>query len=235
MLGDQEAWTEAAHSDSNTPLDVVLSDPALEFSHLYRLVDAYAVRAIRVTMPATPGLTKAIRLAAALRLPVRVLPGQPSAAALEELHNALQFYLHEPTVDAPVEFFHSLLATMCDWDAGSLWTILEEDPDAFRRYDADGRARVPRTSDPDQPEISSAGFVANHLNHLIAQGAECATCPWQRPCSGYFKWPDPAYSCEGVKQLFFNIQTAGNEIRQDVASFAEADKEILSEPREARP
>ena len=144
MLEDQEAWTEVAHSDSNIPLDVVLSDPALEFSHLYRLVDAYAVRAIRVTMPAAPGLTKAIRLAAALRLPVRVLPGQPSAAALEELHNALQFYLHEPTVDAPVEFFHSVLATMCDWDAGSLWSILEEDPEAFRHYDADGRARVPR-------------------------------------------------------------------------------------------
>src|SRR5215471_83396 len=31
MLGDPEAWTEAAHSDSNIPLDVVVSDPALEF------------------------------------------------------------------------------------------------------------------------------------------------------------------------------------------------------------
>jgi hypothetical protein len=233
MLGDPEAWTEAAHSDSNVPLDVVLSDPALEFSNLYRLVDAYAVRAIRVTMPAAPGLTKAIRLAAALRLPVRVLPGQPSAEALEELQDALQFYLHEPMVEAPVEFFHSVLATMCDWDAGSLWMILEEDPNAFRHYDADGRPRVPRTSDPDQSEITPAGFAQNHLSRLIAEGAECATCPWQRPCSGYFKWPDPAYSCEGVKQLFFSIQTAGNEIRQDVASFATADKGILSEPREA--
>src|SRR6516162_8438354 len=124
MLGDPEAWTEAAHSDSNIPLDVVLSDPALEFSHLYRLVDACAVRAIRVTMPAAPGLTKAITLAAALRLPVRVLPGQPSAETLKELHDALQFYLHEPMVEAPVEFFHSVLATTSDWDAGSLWMIL---------------------------------------------------------------------------------------------------------------
>jgi hypothetical protein len=235
VLGDQEAWTEAAHSNANIPLDVVLSDPALEFSHLYRLVDACAVRAIRVTMPAAPGLTKAIRLAAALRLPVRVLPGQPSAAALEELHTALQFYLHEPTVDAPVEFFHSVLATMCDWDAGSLWTILEQDPDGFRHYDADGRARVPRTKDVDQSQITSSGFVKNHLSHLVAQDAECATCPWQRPCSGYFKWPDPAYSCEGVKQLFFSIQTAGDEIRQDVASFPTADQKTFSEPREDTP
>src|SRR5215469_8228646 len=231
MLGDQEAWREAAHNDSNIPFDVVLSDPALEFSDLYRVVDASAVRAIRVTVPAAPGLTKAIRLAAALRLPVRVLPGQPSAEALEELRDALQFYLHEQMVEAPVEFFHSVLATMCDSDAGSLWMILEEDPDAFRHYDADGRTRVPRTSDPDQSEITSAGFVEDRLSRLIAQGAECATCPWQRPCSGYFKWPDPAYSCEGVKRLFFNIQTAANEIIQDLASVATADKGIL--PREA--
>src|SRR5262249_34738421 len=202
MLGDPEAWTEAAPSGCNIPLDVVLGDPALEFSYLYRLVDACAVRPIRVAMPAAPGLTKAVRLAAALRLPVRVLPGQPSAEALVELHDALQFYLHEPMVDAPVEFFHSVLANMCDWDAGSLWTILEEDPDAYRYYDADGRPRMPRTDDPEQSEIASSGFVKDHLSRLIAQAAECATCPWQQPCRGYFKWPNPAYSCEGVKQLF---------------------------------
>jgi len=232
MLEDPEAWRDAAHSDSNIPLDVVLSDPASEFSDLYRLVDVYAVRAIRVTIPAAPGLTKAIRLAAALRLPVRVLPGQPSPDVLKELHDSLELYLHEPTVEAPVEFFHSLLATMCDWDAGSLWMILEEDPDAFHHYDADGRAGVPRTGDPDRSEVASAGFVENHLSTLIAQGAECATCPWQQPCRGYFKWPDPAYSCEGVKQLFFSIQTAGNEIRRDMASVPAADRGILPEPGE---
>jgi hypothetical protein len=232
MLGDPDAWREAAHNDSNIPFDVVLSDPASEFSDLYRVVDAYAARAIRVTMPAAPGLTKAIRLAAALRLPVRVLPGQPSTEALVELHDALEFYLHEPMVEAPVEFFHSVLATMSDWDAGSLWMILEEDPDAFRHYDADGETRVRGRGDSIRSEIASAGFVDNHLSSLIAQGAECATCPWQRPCRGYFKWPDPAYCCEGVKQLFLSIQTAGNEIRRDVASFAATDTGILSEPGE---
>ena len=84
MLADPDAWMEAAQGDSDVPLDVVLSDPASEFSDLYRLVDAYAVRDVRVTMPAAPGLLKAIKLAAALRLPVRVLPGQPTAEALAE-------------------------------------------------------------------------------------------------------------------------------------------------------
>ncbi|MBV8586787.1 MAG: hypothetical protein JO308_10920 [Verrucomicrobia bacterium] len=221
MLGDAEAWTEAAHDGSHIPFDVVLSDPSTEFSGLYRLVDACAERDVRVTIPAAPGLAKAVRLAAALRLSVRVLPGQPTAEALGELREVLEFYLHEPMVEAPIEFFHSLLAGMEGDDAASLWMILEEDPDAFQHFDAKGQARAPRTGDC--VELVSSGFVKNHLDRLVAQGRECADCPWQQPCHGYFKWPDPAYSCEGVKQLFSNIQAAGDEIRREMASLAAGD------------
>jgi sulfatase maturation enzyme AslB (radical SAM superfamily) len=63
--------------------------------------------------------------------------------------------------------------------------------------------------------------VENHLKSLVEQGAECATCPWQRPCAGYFKWPDPAYSCEGVKRLFSTLEAAADEIDRDLASRAE--------------
>jgi hypothetical protein len=218
VLGDSNAWTEAAHADSRVSLDVVLSDPASEFSDLYRLVDACAVRAIRVTIPAAPGLLKAVKLAAALRLPVRVLPGQPAAEMLAELNEALELYLHGPMVEAPVEFFHSLLATMSGADTGSLWMILEEDPAEFLHYDASGRAKLPRSDALGWVETSPARFVENHLMSLVEQGVECATCPWQRPCSGYFKWPDPAYSCEGVKRLFSTLRAAADEIGRDLAS-----------------
>lgn len=230
MLGDSEAWAEAAHNGSHIPLDVVLSDPASEFSDLYRLVDACAAREVRVTMPAVPGLAKAIRLAAALRLSVRVLPAQPAAEVLDELRDALDFYLHEPMVETPVEFFHSLLATMSGGDAGSLWMILEEDPKAFQLFDANGQARLPRAGDSGPVTMACAGFVETHLNNLIAQGAECATCPWQQQCQGYFKWPDPLYSCEGIKQLFSSIQMAGNEIRKQLADIAAAGPESKSSP-----
>jgi hypothetical protein len=230
MLGDSEAWAEAAHDDSHIPLDVVLSDPASEFSDLYRLVDACAAREVRVTMPAAPGLAKAVRLAAALRLPVRVLPAQPAADALEELRDTLEFYLHEPMVETPVEFFHSLLGAMAGGDAGSLWMILEEDPEVFQLLDANGQARLPRAGDSDPVTTASAGFVETHLNSLIAQGAECATCSWQAQCRGYFKWPDPLYSCEGVKRLFSSIQAAGDEIRKELADIAAVDTESRSSP-----
>jgi hypothetical protein len=217
LLSDLDAWTEAAHGDSRVSLDVVLSDPASEFSDLYRLVDACAVRDIRVTIRAVPGLLKAVKLAAALRLPVRILPGQPAAETLAELSEALELYLHGPMVEAPVEFFHSLLATMSGSDTGSLWMILEEDPAEFLYYDASGRSTLPRSDALGWVESASAGFVENHLKSLVEQGAECATCPWQRPCRGYFKWPDPAYSCEGVKRLFSTLRAAAAEIGRDLA------------------
>jgi len=226
MLADPEIWTEVAHGESGVPLDVVLADPALEFSDLYRLVDACAVRSIRITIRIAPGFLKAAKLAGALRLPVRVLPGQPTTQELAELDELLDLYLHQPMVEAPVEFFHSLLATMFGAGSGSLWTILEEDPAEFVHYDASGRAMLPRSGVFDSTGTSLRGFVQNHLKSLVEQGAECATCPWQRPCAGYFKWPDPTYSCEGVKRLFSTVQAAADEISRDLASRAEVKTSI---------
>ena len=216
IVGDSDAWMEAAQGDSEVPLDVVLSDPATEFSDLYRLVDVCVVRDIRVTMPAVPGFLKAVKLAAALRLPVRLLPGQPTALALAELNEALELYLHGPMVEAPVEFFHTLLATMSGADAESLWMILEEDPAIFLHFDANGRPKLPRPG-AFETLTSHSKFVEDHFKSLLAQGAECQTCPWQQPCRGYFKWPDPTYSCEGVKQLFSIIREAAEEIERDLA------------------
>jgi hypothetical protein len=217
LLGDPDAWAQAASGASQVPFDVVLSDPASEFSDLYRLVDVCTMHDVRVTMPAAPGFLKAIKLAASLRLPVRVIPGQPTPEVLAELMEALVFYLHEPMVEMPVEFFHSLLAAKCGVAQGSLWMILEEDPAAFLHYDAEGRPLLPRSSGFQAIEISPEAFVEHHLKNLIDQNAECATCPWQQACRGYFKWPDPAYSCEGVKQLFLRIEAAADEIERDLA------------------
>ena len=218
LLSDPDTWALAASSGaSQVPLDVVLSDPASEFSDLYRLVDVYAVRDVRVSMPAAPGFLKAVKLAASLRLPVRILPGQPIPEVLAELTEALEFYLHGPMVEMPVEFFHSLLATMCGADRGSLWMILEEDPAAFLHYDVEGHPELPRSGGFRSVEISPGAFVEHHLKSLVEQGAECATCPWQQACRGYFKWPDRAYSCQGVKQLFLRIEAAADEIERDLA------------------
>jgi hypothetical protein len=218
LLGDQDAWAAAALGVSQVPLDVVLCEPASEFSDLYKLVDVCAVRDVRVSMPAAPGFLRAVKLAASLQLPVRVLPGQPTPEILAELTEALEFYLHGPMVEMPVEFFHSLLATVCGADTCSLWMILEEDPAAFLHYDGEGHPELPRSDGFRSVEISPEAFVEHHLKSLVEQGAECATCHWQQACRGYFKWPDLAYSCGGVKQLFSIIEAAGVEIERDLSN-----------------
>jgi hypothetical protein len=213
-LHDSGLWAWASRSSSRVPLDVLLSDPASQFSDLYRLVDVRAVRDVRVTMPALPGFLKAVKLAASLQLPVRILPGQPTPEVLVELAEALEFYLHEPMVEAPVEFFHSLLASACGADTGSLWVILEEDPATFLRYDDEGNPRLPRSAEVPSDETSA--FVEHRFESLVEQGAECVTCPWLHACRGYFKWPDAVYSCSGVKQLFSAIDAAAGEIGRDL-------------------
>jgi len=207
LLGDQDVWASAAQA--GLPLDVLMSDPASEFAMLYRLVDVRIVRDVRVTIPVLPGLIKAVRLAASLQLPVRLLPGQPSEAALAELEEAAEFYLYSPAVEAPIEFFHSLLAALRGADTGSLWSILEQDPAVFARTDADGQTLFPRD------------LVATQLQTLIGQGAECADCEWQAWCAGYFKQPDPAYVCAGVKRVFATLVAAAEEMGRDLAAHEE--------------
>lgn len=216
LLRNSEVWTFAGGGDSQIPVDVLLSEPDTEFSYLYRLLDVCGVRDVRVTIPAVPGLLKAIKLATSLRFPVRILPGQPTSPALGELTRTLECYLHDVAVEAPVEFFHSLLSNACGADTGSLWEILEENPAVYLHYDDSGHPRLPRSPDLPLGENRLTTFVEKHLEGLIEQGAECATCPWLPVCRGYFKWPDPAYSCAGVKQLFSLIKTAADEIAQDL-------------------
>lgn len=206
LLSDSEAWGPAAQGRVPLPVDVVVSDPAKEFSALYRLVDVSLARPVRITIPAgRPGFMKAVKLAAALRFPVRLLPEQPDAEALAELMEAAHFYLHDPMVEAPIEFFHSVLGNFRGFGTGTLWSFLEQDPAFNSRRDATGRP----LQEPD--------FVETHLAHLHQSGAECGPCPWRPVCAGYFKWPDSHYDCAGVKQLFNVLQKAADEIAQDLS------------------
>lgn len=205
LLSDPHAWPMAAQGRVPVPVDVIVSDPAVEFSALYRLVDVSLARPVRVTIPVDrPGFMKAVKLAAALRLPVRLLATQPCAEAASELLQAAEFYLRNSMVETPIEFFHSALAAFRGFPTGTLWTILEQDPALFSRHGGDGEAVLP----PD--------FVDRHLSGLSQNGADCALCPWGEFCAGYFKWPDPAYDCSGMKKVLGFLQEAAAEISMDL-------------------
>jgi len=217
LLGDQDAWIPAAQSTSNVPLDVFITSPGSQFSDLYNLVDVLAIRDVRVSMPASPGFLRALKMAVALRLPVRLLPGQPSPEVLIELIEAVNFYLRDSMVETPVEFFHSVLASICGTGDGSLWMILEEDPALFLHRTVEGGFKLRGVSSSTSPDLLSATFVDTWFKRLLEQNAECMTCPWHQICQGYFKWPYPTYDCKGVKQLFSAIEAVANEMGRELA------------------
>jgi hypothetical protein len=215
-------WRAVAQKSDATCLDVVMQNPAAEFSRLYRLVDASNTRPIGVTIPVGPGFLKALKLAASIGLPVRLLPGQPDEAGAVELNEALSFYLYDPMLDAPVEFFHAVLSHFHGHPCSDLWTMLQEDPGVFPRYDEKGQVRMPRSaavfSEMDTT-ATPANFVERHVKHLLDSGAECALCPWLGICQGYFKWPDENYSCaRGVMPLFERLKETAAEMQEALAS-----------------
>jgi hypothetical protein len=226
VLKDDEVWRLAAEDPGEVPLDVILTDPGRAFAELYRLVDVRSARDVRVSMPARPGFLKAVRLAASLGLPVRLLPQQPTADALAELQEALTFYLRNPLVEAPIEFFHSALAWLRGAPTGSLWRVLEEDPTIYRREAISTAWSAPQPSDLTIDPTQDFGPL--FLERLTHHGGECASCRWRDFCAGHFKWPAPEYSCTGVKLLFSNLLAAVKEIEDDFRTFAAPTAELQS-------
>jgi hypothetical protein len=224
LLGDVEVWRSAARLVSDVPIDVVMEDPAQDYAQIYRLLDARNVRPIRVTIPVRPGFLKALRLAASLQLPVRLLPGQPVAAVQDELEEAVEFYLRDPMVEAPFEYFHSALVSMQAGSSESLWAALEEDPAVYLRLDEEGIAEIQSR----HPGVDPERYVRDHVASMAATG-DCRDCRWLGFCGGYFKQPDPAYSCNGVIRIFEILQRASDELHADLAHLPPSDSKPETE------
>lgn len=210
LLSDADTWVSAVQQKSHVPLDVIVSDPGKEFSHIYRLVDLRIARDVRVSIPTTPGFMKAVKLACSIHVPVQLIPVQPDAESVDELKEALNFFLHDPMLETPIEFFHTTLAGMRESTPISLWRILGKDPAIFSHHDASGNPLLPLNE--------AKTFVQDHLAALIDGGKECQQCPWQELCQGYFKYPDPDYSCDNIVQIFEQLKAAADEIEQDLAA-----------------
>lgn len=205
LLDEPEVWATAARKGNDVAIDVIVSNPATQYAAIYRLVDVRNVRPVRVTIPVVKGFLKSLRLAVSIHLPVRLLPGQPGPEVIGELEEALEYYLHDPMVEVPVEFFHSLLALARGAAGPDLWIATEQDPDVFAL--------------PDWTSPKEVGFVDQHLAQLEATGAECATCPWKMVCRGFFKVPDSEYSCVEIVPILNRIGQAGEEMKMDLAAY----------------
>ncbi|MFZ1538911.1 MAG: hypothetical protein WAT23_16200 [Chromatiaceae bacterium] len=200
------------------PIELLLDDPAVDFTALYRYAKLLDNHPVRVLLPITTGFEKAARLACSLQFAVKLNIGQPSAPMLEILGRLLQDYLHRSTITQPIEFFHSMLLGLCRQEPISLWAIQEEDPALIRYLDDQGQERPPGRLAAAELGPDPAGFVERWSRERVAEGAECSECPFVATCRGYFKWPRRDYACTGVKALLHTLRKAADELRGDLAA-----------------
>jgi len=206
------------HWAEGLPIDLVLDNPGQDFPNLYGYAKLLDNHPARISLPVTPGFEKAVKLAWSLQFAVRLKIGQHSAALIESLARLLGDYLHKGMVTQPIECFHSLLLGFLGNDPVSLWAIQEEDPALVLYVDDQGTRRLPGRLAELFCGPAPENFVADWSARLLADGAECADCPFFTHCRGYFKWPRRDYDCAGVKALFATLQKAADTLRVDIAA-----------------
>lgn len=219
QLWDLEADSEPLNAwASGLPVELVLGDPATEYPSLYRhsnLLDHHPVSAV---VPVRPGFLKAVKVAVSLDFAVRLDIGQPDPLLIEELLATLDFYLHQPSVDQPIEFFHGTLLGFYHDQPLSLWTVLGEEPQAVRFVADDGvESGYGRLATADfAPTIEPMADFESLLDRVLATAQECRNCEFLHSCGGYFKWPLADYDCAGVKRVFGQVRTAALDLRRDI-------------------
>jgi hypothetical protein len=200
------------------PIEVALADPEAEVMKLYRLCRLQRSHPVRVVIPLVPGFSKAVRVASFLQLPVKLEGAQPDAALIEELSETLDFFLHNKAVSQPIEYFSGLLTTVIHKHPVTLWDIQEEGPSMVRYVTDNGAetlARRPFT--PPEGDLNSFHFELT--KRVLSAEAECSSCEFFLNCGGYFKWPNPEYSCAEIKRVFHRLRDSALELHDDLSLY----------------
>ena len=205
-------------------VDLVMGSPETEFPLLYRHAKLLDKHPVRASVPVLPGLFKAVKVASALRFPVKLDMEQPEPEMFEAMQSVLEFYLHHPSVSQPVEFFHTALLSFYHQAPVPLWDIQEDDPAYVRYVTDDGQETIARHPVGIRVTGDLGCFVAHLQQELLAERGECGTCEFFAYCGGYFKWPRKDYGCSGVKTLFRALRDASAALRHDLNTFTVAMK-----------
>lgn len=200
------------------PIEVVLQDPEAETMKLYRLCKLQRSHPVRVVLPVVAGFSSAARVASFLHLPVKLEGAAPDPELLEEFSTTLDFFLYNKAVSQPIDYFSALLTAVLHKQPVSLWELQEEDPALVRYVTDDGRETIARRPVAIRDEDLDA-FRFELTKRVLAPEAECASCEFFMNCGGYFKWPDPDYSCAGIRGLFQRLCDAAHELQDDLSLY----------------
>jgi len=203
---------------SGIPIELVVTNPETEFAQLYHFAKLLDKHPLRVLIPATPGFSRAVKVAASLQMSIKLDVGQPDPRVVSELSKVLEFFLQDPLEASLIQFFQGFLMARVNEEPVTMWEIQEEDPSLVRYVTDDGTetiARLPRNGDI-VGRIDS--FIDDFKLRLFLSRSECYSCDFFGNCAGYFKWPLPDYRCDGVKLIFRNLKNAAKELPADLAS-----------------
>jgi hypothetical protein len=200
------------------PIEMVLQNPAGDTMKLYRLCRLQRSHPVRVVLPIVAGFGNAARVASFLHLPVKLEGTPPEPELMEEFSATLDFFLHNKAVSQPIDYFAGLLTAVLHKEPVTLWELQEDDPAIVRYVTDDGRetvARPPFTArDTDRDT-----FRFELTKRVLQPEADCASCDFFLNCGGYFKWPNPDYSCADVKQILQRVREAAYELQDDISLY----------------
>jgi len=203
------------------PLEIVLKYPQCEASKLYRVTKLQRAHPLHIVIPVVAGFSKAVKVASALHLPIKLEGNQPEPDCIEELCSVLDYFLHNKAPSQEIEYFSGLLTAQFHKLPVTLWDIQEEDPRLLRYITDEGKEVVARA-----PFIASEdaldSFRVALMERVLRPGKECASCLFFPECGGYFKWPDQNFSCDGVKCVFTKLRDAAHELQDDLAAMETA-------------
>jgi hypothetical protein len=200
------------------PVELRLIEPDRDYPQLYRQRVLLEDHPVRVSVPGTAEAEPALKLALSLGFAVHLQVGPSGPDEMAALRRMLDRYLHHGGTNHPVEPFHSLLLHHLGRCEDDLWAIQESDPARIVHVTEAGSETLPGqlAAAPFEPD---ARFLDRFKATLQDRGTECSGCPHFPSCGGFFKWPDPNYSCVEVKGVLDTIRLAAAELRTDLTAF----------------
>jgi len=198
------------------PIEMLLHNPAGDTMKLYRLCRLQRSHPVRVVLPLVTGFGNAARVASFLHLPVKLEGTPPEPEMMEEFSATLDFFLHNKAVSQPIDYFAGLLTAVLHRQPVTLWELQEEDPSIVRYVRDDGTETIARPPFSAR-ELDTFRFALT--KYVLQPETECASCDFFLNCGGYFKWPNPEYSCADVKQIFQRVREAAYELQDDLSLY----------------
>ncbi len=196
-------------------IELVVEDFIPDVSFLHNYAEVGKRHPIRVGIRTSPGFSEAVKLSLSLGFAVALEVTQPDAVLVEEVKTVLDYYLHNPEVNQPVDFFHSLLTVLFDDSDCTLWEIQGEDPTMNGFVTDDGRLVLSRRLPSIALGEPESTFLDDLKLELLTDQGECMTCPFFTNCLGYFKFPDRSFSCSHVRELLGILSSAAKELRRE--------------------